>query len=279
MVEGWISADNAKNIKILGHGILDASKYAHATSLTRCSHVEINGITIVKDGKGWVNKISLCDHVAFKNVKVIASGEYSDGIDLVGCRDVSIDNVFIRNEDDSIVLKNEKFGFKGNVENILVQNSVIWHGTAGNAIEIGYETTGEFIRNALFKNIDIIRTDTQARKFNRAALSIHSAGNATISNVRYENIRIEAAMEYLFNFQLIDMKKWGTGGGTIKDVYLKDIFLTGGPDAPSVIRGRPSSKLEGFVFENICYKGERLRSQDTALKKNFKIEHAEVEWR
>ena len=279
VVNGWISAENAANIKILGHGILDATKYGSATTFTRCRNLEINGITTVKGSKGWVNKIFLCEQVAITNYKVIAWGQFSDGIDLLGCRDVTVDDVFIRNEDDGIVLKTEKFGFKGNVENIIVRNSVIWHGTAGNALEIGYETTGDYIRNVLFKNIDIIRADTQEHKNNRAALSIHPAGNATISNIRYENIRIEAALENLINFKLVSVKKWGSGGGTVSDIVLKDISLTGGPDAPSVIQGLPSSKLKRITIENLNYKGERIGNKAAAAKKNFVIENAEVDWR
>ena len=279
VVDGWISAENASNLKILGHGILDASKYGSATSFLRCRNVEINGITTVKGGKGWVNRIFLCDHVAFTNYKDIAWGQYSDGIDLLGSQNVTIDDVFIRNEDDSIVLKNEKYGYRGNVENIFVQNGVIWHGTAGNALEIGYETTGDYIRNVVFKNMDIIHSDTHGRKNNRAALSIHSAGHAAIGHIRYEDIRIEAAMEYLINFKLLTSSKWGGGGGTVRDVVLKDIFLTGGPAAPSVIQGLPASRLRGIVFENLNYKGERIGSAAAAKQKRFTIENAEVEWR
>jgi hypothetical protein len=279
VVEGWISAENASNVKILGHGILDATKYGCATSFTRCRNLEINGITTVKGSKGWVNKIFLCDQVAVTNYKVIAWGQFSDGIDLLGCRNVTVSDVFIRNEDDSIVLKTEKFGFKGNVENIVVQNCVIWHGAAGNALEIGYETMGDYIRNVLYKNIDIIRSDTHDPKNNRAALSIHSAGNATISNIRYENIRIEAALEYLINFKLVSVKKWGSGGGTVSDIVLKDIFLTGGPDAPSIIQGLPSSRLRRISIENLNYKGERIGNNAAAVRKNFVIENAEVSWR
>lgn len=127
-------------------------------------------------------------------------------------KDVVIDDVFIRNEDDSIVLKTDKFGFLGDVENVAVKNSVIWHGRAGNALEIGYETMGNHIRNVRFQNIDIVRSDTQDRKFRRAALSIHAAGNARISDIRYEDIRVEAAMEHLIHFELVtDLKQWGSG--------------------------------------------------------------------
>lgn len=279
IVDGWISAENASNIRVFGRGILEATKYGSATVFKSCRNVEISGITTVKGGKGWVNKILLCDQVRFSNYKDIAWGPFSDGIDLLGSKNVTIEDVFIRNEDDSIVLKTSKAGVQGNVENILVQDAVIWHGSAGNAIEIGYETTGDFIRNAVYKNIDIIRADTHEPKFNRAAISMHLAGNAAVSNIRYENIRIEAAMEYLINFQLVNVKKWGDGGGSVNHVLLKDIHLTDGPDAPSIIRGLPSSPLRGIIFENLNYKGVRINGSNSAATHNFSIKNADVVWR
>ena len=56
----------------------------------------------------------------------------------------------------------------------------------------------------------------------------------------------------------MSVKKWGSGGGTVSDIVLKDIFLTGGPDAPSIIQGLPSSKLRPIRIENLNYKGERM---------------------
>ena len=279
IVDGCISAENASDIRVFGRGILEATPYGSAMVFKHCRNVEISGITSVKGGKGWVNKVLLCDQVKFSNYKDIAWGPFSDGIDLLGSKNVTIEDVFIRNEDDSIVLKTSKAGMQGNVENIRVRDAVIWHGSAGNAIEIGYETTGDFIRNVVYKNIDIIRTDTHEPKFNRAAISMHLAGNANVSNIRYENIRVEAAMEYLINFQLVNVKKWGDGGGSVNNILLKDISLTDGPDAPSIIRGLPSSPLRGIVFENLNYKGERINGSDSASLHNFSVTNADVIWR
>lgn len=195
-------------------------------------------------------------------------------------KDVVIDDVFIRSEDDSIVLKTDKFGFQGDVENVAVKNSVIWHGRAGNALEIGYETTGNHIRNVRFQNIDIVRSDTQDRKFRRAALSIHAAGNARISDIRYEDIRVEAAMEHLIHFELVtDLKQWGSGGGTLSGVHLRNISLTGGPAAISVIKGLKAAPIGDVVFENLVYHGTAIRSAAAAAAHGFHLENAEVTWK
>jgi len=280
IVEGRITAKDASQIKILGRGILDATEYGSATILVNCRDVEIAGLTVVKGGKNWVNKIFLCQNIRIRNYKGISWGPYSDGIDILGSKDVLIEDVFIRNEDDSIVLKNSKAGFQGNVENVIIRNSVIWHGHAGNALEIGYETMGDYIRNVEYSNIDIIRSDTQENKFRRSALSIHAAGNAKISNILYQNIRVEAALEHLFHFELItDIKKWGSGGGVISGLHLKDIELTGGPDAASVIKGVKASPITNVIMENIVYQHRKIGGAADASVCGFHIEDAEVIWK
>lgn len=280
IVEGRIVAKDASRIRILGRGILDATDHGSATTLINCRDVEIAGITVVKGGRSWVNRIFLCQNVRIRNYKGISWGPYSDGIDILGSKEVVIDDVFIRNEDDSIVLKTGKFGYQGDVENVVVKNSVIWHGHAGNALEIGYETMGNHIRNVKYQNIDIVRSDTQERKFRRAALSIHAAGNARISDIHYEDIRVEAAMEHLIHFELVtDITKWGSGGGTISGLHLKNVALTGGPAAISIIKGLEAAPIRNVVFENLVYHGKRIGSAADAAAHGFRVERAEVVWK
>lgn len=281
IIEGCVVARNSKNIKIAGRGVMDASKYQNATQILGCENVIISGITIVKSGIEWVNRIFNCTNVHISDYKGISRGRYSDGLDLLGCKHVVVDNVFIRSWDDSIVIKSNKFGYSGNVEDILIQNCVLWNGLAGNALEIGYETDTEYIRDITFRNIDIIRSDRPKDSWWRcAALSIHHAGNAKISHIRFEDIRIEATMESLVYFGIVTTTpEWGNGGGVLSDVYVKDIQLTGGPAAPSFIKGLDTSELKGIIFDNLMYHGRKINNEQDAKAVGFTIEYAEVSWK
>lgn len=281
VVHGCVIARDAADVSIRGRGVLDASRHQNATQFLGCRGVEISGITIVKGGIEWVNRIFCCTHVRIANYKGISWGRYSDGLDLLGCRHVRVEDVFIRSEDDSICIKSDKFGFQGDVEDIRIENSVIWNGLGGNGVEIGYETDARYIRDVCFRNLDIIRTDKPKESWwRRAALSIHHAGSSAVSAIRFEDIRIEAAMESLIYFELVTATpEWGSGGGTLTGVYLQDIQLNGGPAAPSIIRGLPGNDLTGIVFEGLLYHGRRIGSEAEALAAGFDISHAEVIWK
>ena len=117
VVYGAILAEKAKNIAILGRGILDGSKFDRLDGLTAlvclydCDGVRLEGITLRDPGVFTVAPIA-CRQVRIRNVKMIGGWRYnSDGIDFINCRHCSVEDSFARTFDDCICLKGyEKFG-------------------------------------------------------------------------------------------------------------------------------------------------------------------------
>lgn len=75
-----------------------------------------------------------------------------------------------------------------------MQNAVFWNALWGNGLEIGFELNGAAVKNITFRNNDIIHVESGA------ALSIHNAGNSVVSNIVFDDIRIEDARQKLFDF-------------------------------------------------------------------------------
>lgn len=107
VVRGWIEAEGADNISIKGRGILDGSGWRRGGGdrkhpmlrLVRCSNVVIEGMTIV-DGPTWHVVPIACTDVSVRNLNVVTFNGTGDGIDIVGCERVEVDNCFIRSKDD-----------------------------------------------------------------------------------------------------------------------------------------------------------------------------------
>jgi len=114
VVYGAIIAEKAKNVAIIGRGILDGSKFdrmdmygafSGLISLYDCENVRIDGITL-RDPSGWTIIPIASRQVHIRNVKLIGLWRYnSDGIDFINCQHSSVEDSFIRSFDDSIVLK------------------------------------------------------------------------------------------------------------------------------------------------------------------------------
>ena len=268
VVRGYIYAGNATNAKILGHGIIDESldTVRHSfINLQNCSNITIDG-PILLDGFGWCVTPYYCTNVTIADMKEICWRSNTDGIDVVGCNHCAIDNCYIRNWDDGVVLKS----FNGtDVKNITVTNSIFWSDLA-EALEIGYELETSRIDSVTFKNIDIIHA------FHNNALSIHNSAQAVVSNIRYEDIRIEdldpayckpdaSPTTYILTLW-IGTSQWTTTGGqgTLRNIYFKNLSASIKPGAQF-----PLSKIAGFdanhtidtvTFENFTVDGKTMLS-------------------
>ncbi len=224
VVYACVVARDAKNIKILGRGILDNSKNTekiifrtnavgneaavqnaerqHTVQLEYCDSVEIDGITM-RDSLVYNIRPIGCRGLKIKNVKIIGCWRYnSDGIDMHNCRGVHISDCFIRTFDDSVCIKGFDFYNEEDVmaavreatyhggecydsfRDVLVERTVVFCDW-GKSLEIGAETKAEIIRNIHFKDCDVIHAMGPV-------LDCFNVDYAEVSDVSFTNINIEA---------------------------------------------------------------------------------------
>lgn len=295
VVHASICAENVSNIKILGRGILDTSGFEReeapgSISFYNCKNIKIGGI-IIRDPNVWTVTINRCKNVEIENIKLIGLWRYnSDGIDICNSQKIKIKRCFIRSFDDSIVIKGLQSKDKNHndnrpVKDVLVEGCVIWNDW-GRALEFGAETCAIEIKNVIFKNCDIIRADY-------VAMDIQHGDCAKISNIKFENIRFEIDDENLWPLiqknreekyknreekfvpRLIvletrkNMWKQCDGLGSMKNVYFKNIEVTGKHLPQSVIYGNSeTNSVENVVIRNLKINGKRIK---TFQDGNFKI--------
>lgn len=272
VLKGDIFGERVKNIRILGYGVIDGRISKHGIRFNYSGGIEING-PIVLSRNGWSTSFFECNYLTMKNTKILSSEVFSDGVDLLATSNVLIDNIFVRNEDDCIAIKTKKWKFAGNDSNINILNSVFWSGKQGNALELGWELDGDFVKDVRFENIDIIRKETSERKYKRAAISIHHTGNSTISNLLFKNIRIESVYENLIWMELIEGNSHGSGGGSIENVRFENIEYLKGNNVPIVLKGGKTGKIKDIVFDKLKYKGQAIHSVNDSI---FQIENAQI---
>lgn len=163
---------------------LEDGKYLYTCiHLFRCRNIEIKGITL-RDASGFTVLPANCENMTIDNIKIIGNWRYnSDGVDFFNCRNSVLKNSFLRCFDDCVVLKGIPGWDTWNMENILVENCVVWCDW-GASLEIGAETCAPEYRNILFRDCDCIHNAA-------AALRIHHCDRAFVHNLVYEDIRVE----------------------------------------------------------------------------------------
>ena len=195
VVYGSFYGKNVKNVRIFGGGIVDGgwetrrSMHCYEDYTNGCikfyesSDIQIEGI-VLRDSAIWVLNLFDCEDVSVNNVKIVGHYKYNtDGIDIVNSRRVRITNSFIRAFDDAITLKGIVQYCDKSVEDILVENCVLWCGW-GRTLELGLETVAPAFRRLTFRNCDLIHNSA-------VALDIQTGDYAVISDVLFEDIRVE----------------------------------------------------------------------------------------
>lgn len=199
-----IRAYDSENIRIIGHGILDFSRY-HRTvtdvfveedsgsiSFIRCNNITVDGV-IIRDATWWTMTAINSTNIRYNNVKLIGMWRYNaDGLDFVNSQNVTVSNCFVRSFDDGIVLKGLNKRRNGelverhdhmSVRNYLIEHCIVWCDWGG-ALEIGAETVADEYANIMFRDCDVIQNT-------RGGMRIQSGDRAEVHHVTYEDVRVE----------------------------------------------------------------------------------------
>ena len=216
VVYATVFARDAKNIRILGRGILDNRKNTekilfeanargnstdcgnavreHAITLVGCENAEIDGIT-VRDSLLYNIDCVSCKNVHIRAVKVIGCWRYnSDGVHFACCENCSLTDSFLRTYDDAVCVRGySKYEYErwltnrtGNLpstKNIRVSGCTIWNDW-GKGLQIGTETYAEEIADVIFENCKIVRVSF-------GPLYMWLVDNAKVHDVVFRGIDIE----------------------------------------------------------------------------------------
>ncbi len=262
VVKAKLLVDHAQDVKIIGHGIIYQPE--RGVEVRHSKNVTVDGPLFINPSHYTIYG-GQSTELTIRNIKSFSCKGWSDGIDLMSCSDVIIDDVFLRNSDDCIAIYGHRWDFYGSARNYQIKNSTLWAdiahptniGLHGNA-----EAGGDTIENITFTNIDILEHDEDDRNY-QGCMAITCSDNNLVRNVTYENIRIEDFEEgQLFNFRVVYNPKYsGAPGRGIENVLIKNIEYNGNYSNPSVIQGYDEDRVvKDVLFDNLKIKGQDIHS-------------------
>lgn len=269
------TAEPTRNISLSGNGIISGEtiprpQERREITFLKTKSLEVSGITVVHP-TNWAIALFACEGVKIDNVKVVSDSPRDDGIDLVSCKNAAVENCFLRTRDDCIAVKagvdygGIKFfetGIDASSENILVKNCSIWNGIWGNALEIGFETRGDEIKNVSFENIDILRA--LGAGGDEGVLTIHNGDRAKISNILYKDIRAEEAEGCAVNIRVLHSRySRDKERGSVSGVRFENVSMRSEKPLKIKIEGYGrNSAVENVVFDNFSINSAPLKAGD-----------------
>lgn len=278
---------DGSNITIRGRGIIDQSaiprpKRRYTIFAQNSNNLQIEGVTIC-DPSHWTIPIQSSDNIHVNNIKIIGWRGNSDGVDISNSRDVLVENCFMRTLDDAVVIKS--FEGYGEVKNVHTRKCIVWNELA-HSLSIGAEVH-ENVSQVLFEDCDVIHDAGR-----ETALRVYHCDDAIISDVTFQNIRIEEARRLISCW--IGKTRWTESEerGNIRNVTFKDIFATSAPIdttltgfqdgsdwKPYIIRDHASMELigydtehtiEGVFFENVVLDSNQVVAEQITMNEFVK---------
>ncbi|GLR18459.1 glycosyl hydrolase family 28 protein [Portibacter lacus] len=283
---------DGKNIEIRGRGIIDQqhikrSKRRYTILVKDSEDIKIEGI-IIHDPSHWTIPIKRSKNLHIDNIKIIGWRGNSDGVDISSSTKVLVENCFFRTLDDLVVVKSRTG--QGEARDIHVRKCVLWNELA-HALSIGAELR-ENVSDVLFEDCDVIHDVGR-----ETALRVYHCDDGLLSNIRFENIRVEEARRLISVW--IGKTRWTKTPerGNIRGVIFKDIVATSAPIdtsltgfqdgsdwKPYIIRDHASMEIIGYdvdhtaediMFENVVLDGKVIKKEQITINefvKNVKVE-------
>jgi hypothetical protein len=244
-----------RGICVRGRGIIDGSRsttHAKNLLLVKGSDILVEGV-VLRDASTWTIPVRESDRVTIRNVKVLGYRANSDGIDICSSRDVTVEDCFLRTLDDLVVVKTDRHA--GRAERIVARRCVLWNEVA-HALSIGAELR-EDVADVLFTDCDVIHD-----KGREWTLRVYHCDSARVSNVRFENLRIEECRRLASLW--IDADVWTSDPerGHIDGVVFRCIDARG--DCPRIeLKGFDDAHaVEEVLFENVTLNGRAVTHAD-----------------
>lgn len=279
VVRGCLRATGAQQVRITGHGILDGSVYQPGPGARRsivlddCRHCRIEDIIMVRPS-AWMIVVGGSEDIAVSGVRQIGECLTSDGVDVVGSRRVTISDCCLRNGDDCIALKALDFrsepvtrattDWRQEVADITVRNCTLLSYRGAAAMEIGYETRCDLIHRVQFSDCDVLGIHESVG----AVFGIHNGDHATVSDILWDNIRVEHYWAKLVDFRVLTSRySRDSERGRIRNVAVRHARIQNSAANPgysiSLIGGYDEAhRVENIMFEDFQIDGRTALDGD-----------------
>ena len=267
VIVGSFVCDHVHNVRIDGRGLVYLADFGRFSAfrgvrVMYAREIEIAGIAII-DPPHYSVYLGQSERVRIQDIESFSTRGWSDGIDMMSCSEVLVENVFMRNSDDCIAIYGHRWGYYGDVRDITVRHSVLWADVAHPTM-IGthgdYHGEGNVIENIRFEDLDILEHHEPQERY-RGCLTINSGDKNVVRNVTYKDIRIEP-----FELgRIIDLKvHWNPDynpapGGLIEGIRFINVSYTGDESVVSSIAGFDETRaVRDVLIENFCRNGSKV---------------------
>ena len=264
-----IYAENAENVSITGFGEIDGQGSGfkklnwndegitrpHLLRFITCTNVTIQNISLKNSGC-WMQHYLACEKVQIQGVRVFNRNNFNnDGLDLDGCRNVTVSDFISDSDDDGITLKSTS---PKPCENITITNCVV--SSRCNAIKMGTESNGGFknisISNCVVKPSAVDVPGFFGHEGGTSGISLEIVDGGTMEGISISNIQIDGTEASLF-VRLGNRARTYKEGvvidhvGNLGNISISNIRVKNAGKTGCSITGQPGYPVHDILLSNI----------------------------
>lgn len=275
---GSLVCDRVQDVVIRGRGMIYLAMFHRFSAfrgvrITFSKNIRIEGIMVI-DPPHYSVFMGQSRQVEIVNFKSFSTRGWSDGIDLMSCSQILLQDLFMRNSDDCIAIYGSRWDYFGDTREVTVRDSVLWADVA-HALMIGthgdHRGGGDIIEDIRFENIDILEHHEPQVNY-WGAMAINAGDSNTVRNVVYSHIRVDDfEMGQLFDIRVVQNKDYNPlPGKRIENVIFEHVEYCGTRANTPRIHGYDEKRgVEGVIFNQLYINGRLVTSlEDSGFDAN-----------
>ena len=258
VVRARLIVDRAEDVRIIGRGVLLSPM--RGVEITYSKNVLVDGLTIINPQHYTVFG-GQSEDITIRNVRSFSRHPWSDGVDMMCCKNITVEDVFLRNNDDAFAIYNHRWWYWGGSENYHIRRATIFNDLAHpfNFGSHGDDRSddGELLHGVWIEDCDILSADSDG------IMAVRSGDKNRVEDIHFTNIRIEDVVTAaLFNIQVNFSEKYNRAPGNyIRDIWVKDVQFTGDEShlRPNTIKSYDAQHtVSDLHFENVRVNGRKI---------------------
>jgi polygalacturonase len=221
-----------------------------------CKNILISGVKIINSPMWNVNPV-LSENITIENVKIIAHGPNTDGVDPESCKNVLIKNCYFDTGDDCIAIKSGRDEDGRRIgkpaENHIIEGCEMKDGHGG--VVIGSEISGGA------KNIYAINCTMNSPNLDRILrLKTSSSRGGVIENVFMKDIKVGTYRDAAVHFNMF-YEQPGNFMPIIRNVWVENMDVKKGGDFGIYVHAYKESPVQNLKMVNCTIRGVKTPIQ------------------
>lgn len=277
--QSLIAGEDLDRVAIVGRGTIDGQGAAfrrreyltrpYVIRLVNCRDVLVEGVRM-QASPMWMQQYLACDRVTIRGITVFNHVSYNnDGLDIDGCRDVTVSQCTIDSDDDALCLKST---LDRPCEDVRISDCVL--SSHCNAFKMGTESNGGFVNIALANCTITSPRDSKVmygaqRGLAGVALEIVDGGRldgVTISNVAMKGVTVPLFMRLGNRARPFTKDGAKPGVGTFRNVLVRGVVASDVGKVGCAIAGLPGHPIEDVTLSDLTLTFEGGGTRDLAAR-------------